>query len=123
MQTRLESFPPLAFRSRLDKVVRLVTCRLARCQDRVPFSRSENRQGLDDRCCCAGALTETRGCGCVGHSDLSFPPCSMKQPCVQRGPFAGESAIRIVFNKKETPRQVGQMDEFLSHAIHAVDLT
>jgi len=47
----------------------------------------------------------------------------MKQPCVQRGPFAGESAIRIVFNKKETPRQLSQMEEFLSKAIHGGELT
>jgi hypothetical protein len=41
----------------------------------------------------------------------------MKQLCIQRGTFAGESAIRIVFNKKETRRPLGQMKEFLSQAI------
>jgi len=47
----------------------------------------------------------------------------MKQLCIQRGTFAGESAIRIVFNNKEPRRPLGQMKEFLSQAIHAGHLT
>ena len=38
----------------------------------------------------------------------------MKQLPVQRGAFAFESAIRIVFNKKQTRGPPRQMEEFLS---------
>lgn len=88
----------------------------------VPFSRFENRQGLAERRC-AGAPAETHGCGCVGHDDLSFPPCSIKQLRVQHGTLAGESSIRIVFNKMKTRGPLAQMDEFLSQDIDAGDLT
>ena len=47
----------------------------------------------------------------------------MKQLRVQRGTLVGESAIRIVFNKKETRISLGQLEGFLSQVIHAGDLT
>ena len=47
----------------------------------------------------------------------------MKQLRVQRGTFAGESAIRIVFNRNETRVPLGQTEEYLSQVIYAGDLT
>ena len=45
----------------------------------------------------------------------------MKQLRFQRGTFAGESAIHIVFNRKETRVRLGQMEGFLSQVIYAED--
>ena len=68
----------------LNKTSGLVAYGPARGWQPVPFSSSENRQGLADRCCRCGAPTESRGCRCVGHSALSLPPCCVKQLRVQR---------------------------------------
>jgi hypothetical protein len=81
----LKGFRFLAMCLSLNGASGLVAYGSARGWRPVPFSSSENRQGLAELCCCAVAPTESRGCKCVGHSALSFPPCCMKQLRVQRG--------------------------------------
>jgi len=69
----LEGFHILAMRLSFNTASGLVANGPARGCGPVPFSCSENMQGLADRCY-AGALIEARRFGCAGHWRSPFPP-------------------------------------------------